>query len=213
MCYNQHYHHTLAVQAGRVGKRCRRLVRYIAENEDEFLTLQEPPPRAYLALVVEGRISHSFPLRGEVKLGREKGNTIVVADQKVSRHHATLIPIDDNFIIQDQGSANGTYVNGVQIAQPTRLQDNDRIGVGDTTFLYTTGQPVLGASAANRASSSAGSAISAIPMMQSVPVSANNTPIWLAIGCLAAALIILLVVLALVTGLFLGRGGLGLLLG
>ena len=112
------------------------MVRYIAETEEEFQTIQESPPTAYLTLVVEGRMSHSFPLRGEVQLGREKSNAIVVADQKVSRHHASLIPIDDTFIINDQGSANGTYINGVLIAQPTRLKDEDRISVGDTTFLF-----------------------------------------------------------------------------
>ena len=91
------------------------LVRYIAENEEDYKTLQEPPATAYLVLLVGGRASHAFPLRGELKLGRDKDNAVVVADQKVSRHHATLTPIDNTFIITDQGSANGTYLNGVQI--------------------------------------------------------------------------------------------------
>ena len=117
------------------------MIRYIAESDEESQTIQEPLPMAYLTLIAGGRMSHSFPLRGEVQLGREKGNAIVVADQKVSRHHASLTPIDNTFIISDRGSANGTYVNGVLIAQPTRLKDNDRISVGDTTFLFTTSQP------------------------------------------------------------------------
>jgi predicted component of type VI protein secretion system len=112
------------------------LVRYIAENEDDALTLRESAPKAYLVLVANGRISHSFPLRGEIQLGRDKSNGVVIADQKVSRHHALLSPLEDTFILNDQGSANGTYLNGVLISQPTRLKDRDKVTLGDTTFIY-----------------------------------------------------------------------------
>jgi hypothetical protein len=189
-------------------KRVQALVRYIAESEEDLQTLQEPPPSAYLALVVEGRISHSFPLRGEIKLGREKGNTIVVADQKVSRHHATLRPLDNNFIIQDQGSANGTYVNGVQIRQPTRLQDKDQIGLGDTRFLFTTTRPTSEAFPPS-ISPKIGAGLSQ-NQASSLPGLNSRTSIWVAIGCLAVALVALLILLALITGFFLGNGSLGL---
>jgi hypothetical protein len=118
------------------------LVRYIADDsEEEARTLQEPPPTAYLVLLIKGKVSQSFPLREEIQLGRERGNTVVVADQKVSRHHARLTPVDNTFIVTDLGSANGTYVNGVKINQPTRLRNNDRLGIGDTTFIFTASQP------------------------------------------------------------------------
>ncbi len=184
------------------------MVRYISEDEEDFLTIQEPPPTAHLALLVEGRISHSFPLRGEVKLGREKDNTIVVADQKVSRHHAILTPIDDTYIIHDQGSANGTYVNSVQIGQPTRLHNNDKIGLGDNVFLFTTSRPdptTLEQSVpAHAVAAPTQSPTSQIP----IPLFSNtNLPIWVVIGCMAAAIMTLLIILALMFGLFLGWGG------
>ena len=184
------------------------MVRYISEDEEEFLTIQEPAPTAHLALLVEGRISHSFPLRGEVKLGREKDNTIVVADQKVSRHHALLNPIDDTYIIHDQGSANGTYVNGVQIGQPTRLHNNDKIGLGDNVFLFTTSRPdpttIEQSVPAHAVTAPTQSPTGQIP----IPLFSNtNMPIWVVIGCMAAAIMALLIILALLFGLFLGRGG------
>ena len=190
------------------------MVRYISEDEEDFLTIQEPPPTAHLALLVEGRISHSFPLRGEVKLGREKDNTIVVADQKVSRHHALLTSIDDTYIIHDQGSANGTYVNGVQIGQPTRLHHNDKIGLGDNVFLFTTSRPdpttIEQSVPAQAIAAPTQSPTSQIP----IPLFSNtNMPVWVVIGCMAAAIAALLIILALMFGLFLGRGGqLGLML-
>jgi len=178
-------------------------VRYIAENEDEYLTVQAPPPSAYLSLLAEGRISHYFPLRGEVTLGREKDNTIVVADQKVSRHHTLLTPIGDTFIVNDQGSANGTYVNGVQIGQPTRLHNNDKIVLGDATFLFTTQEPDM----ASRSAPSPARAGSFVQHMAS-GVSVENSLIWFAVGCMGLAIVVLMLIMALILGMFLGQGAL-----
>lgn len=184
------------------------MVRYIAESEEDFKTLQEPPAAAYLVLLVGGRPSHAFPLRGEIRMGRDKDNAVVVADQKVSRHHATLTPIDNTFILTDQGSANGTYLNGVQIAQPTRLKHNDRVTLGDTIFLFTIGQPDLTAPPERPAP--------AAPVPPAVPASppaappANtflseiNAPIWVLVGCMGLVIIALLFVLALLLGLYMG---------
>ncbi len=183
------------------------MVRYIEENGEEPPTLQEPPPRAYLALLVGERISHTFPLRGEIQLGREKSNAIVVADQKVSRRHALLAPLDNAFVISDQGSANGTYVNGVLIAQPTRLQDKDKIGIGDATFLYTTGHPPQPPPLFSPAAPSLPRPAVPNPVLA---MTGNNRPIWIVIGCMALAIIALLIILALILGLFVGRGQLAL---
>ena len=188
------------------------MVRYIAESEEDFQTIQEPPPSGYLSLVVGGRLSHSFPLRGEITLGREKGNAIVVADQKVSRHHANLTPIDETFIVSDLGSANGTYVNGVLIAQPARLKNNDRVGIGDTIFLFTFDQPdpnVL---------DTPSPPIPPISHVQAtanpIPAITSNTPsIWVLIGCMALIIIGLLFIMAVLMGLFIGRTSLIGLLG
>lgn len=190
-------------------------MRYIEGNDEDndALTIQETPPKAYLALLVEGRISHTFPLRGEVQLGREKGNAIVVADQKVSRRHAILRPIENTFIIQDQGSANGTYVNGVLIAQPTRLQNNDKIRIGDASFLFTTSES--GLTAVERFTPPVASPLPAPPLAipPQAPILTDNTrPIWIVIGCMAMAIIALLIILALMLGLFVGRTQVGLAL-
>lgn len=193
------------------------MVRYIEENEpieendDDSLTFQELPPTAYLALLVGGRISHTFPLRGEIELGRDKTNAIVVADKKVSRRHARLSPIDNSFIIIDHGSANGTYVNGVLIAQPTRLRNNDKIGIGDATFLFTTGQPPAQVANAPVAQPTVSPPFQVGPD-RSPLMAGNNRTIWLAIGCMAVAIIALLIILAIILGVFMGRTQLGLAL-
>ena len=76
----------------------------------------------------------SFPLGDRVRLGREAGNDIRLADRRVSRHHAILERVGPGYLITDQGSSNGTYVNGVRISQPTALHSGDMITIGDTQF-------------------------------------------------------------------------------
>lgn len=75
-----------------------------------------------------------FPLGDRVRLGRAEGNDIRLADKRVSRHHAMLERVGHGYLITDQGSSNGTYVNGVRINQPTALYSGDTIKIGDTQF-------------------------------------------------------------------------------
>lgn len=186
------------------------MVRYIANNNEEE-TILEPSPGGYLVLLVNNRASQIFPLRDEVQLGRDKSNSVVVSDQKVSRFHASLAADDDTFILSDQGSANGTYLNGVLIAQPTRLKPKDRITIGDTTFLFTNTTPDnLDELVAEQAPPSPAPA-SAPPSSQdsqpnNVIDSLSNQPIWMVVGCLGLIIVALLLALAVLLGLMIGRG-------
>ena len=185
------------------------MVRYIADTDSEDLTLHEPPPKAYLALIANERISQSFPLRNEVHLGRDKSNSVVVSDKKVSRHHATLEPVEDAFIITDRGSANGTFLNGVLITQPVRLKDKDHIIVGDTHFLFSTSEPQQFAvfEAAIAPPPSNNNPAFQIPGSNAISanISAlNDKSVWALVGCLGLIVVGLLVIVALLIGLFLG---------
>ena len=182
------------------------MVRYIAGNGDDSSTLHEPAPKAYLVLLVNGRVSHSFPLRGETHLGRDRSNNLVVSDQKVSRHHASLTLVDDIYIINDRGSANGTYLNGVLITQPIRLKDKDHIKMGDTHFFFTVNPPDT--EAINQIVLSAPSFTPQSPpqSLSFTTFALNNRSTWLLVGCLALVIVGLLLVLAIIAGLLLGRG-------
>jgi hypothetical protein len=182
------------------------LVRYIAEDGEEPFTVRETPPKAYLVLLVNGRVGQSFPLRSEITLGRDKSNTVVIADQKVSRHHVTLSPAEETFIVIDQGSANGTYLNGVLVSQPNPLKDKDRLSVGDTNFLFTTSKPdfdavipLLSAPASRSSSLSTASNPSIINVEQ------NNKALWILVICLGLIIVLLLLMLTTVLGILIGR--------
>ena len=74
--------------------------------------------------------------KGTITIGRLPANDVSIADQQVSRHHATITWEDEQFLIRDLGSANGTTVNGVPISAPCPLRDGDVIGLGDILLTF-----------------------------------------------------------------------------
>lgn len=69
----------------------------------------------------------------EVKIGREvEGNSILLVPptyKKVSRRHAALLWKDGLVVIEDNESANGTFVNGKRIAK-AKVRENDTVWLG-----------------------------------------------------------------------------------
>ena len=51
-------------------------------------------------------------------------------DEFVSRSHVWVRRHGDGVEVTDLGSANGTYVNGVRVRAPTRIQDSDMLRIG-----------------------------------------------------------------------------------
>lgn len=74
------------------------------------------------------------PLDRPLIVGRAATADLQVVDGKVSREHCR-IQVDTQITVEDLGSQNGTFVNGVVISQPTPVREGDEIGVGDTLFL------------------------------------------------------------------------------
>jgi sRNA-binding regulator protein Hfq len=74
---------------------------------------------------------------GIITLGRSSDNTLALSnDKEISRHHAIILQESGKFVIQDQNSLNGTFVNDNKITAPRYLKDGDNILVGLSTFRY-----------------------------------------------------------------------------
>jgi pSer/pThr/pTyr-binding forkhead associated (FHA) protein len=63
-------------------------------------------------------------------IGRNVNNTIFVEDDFVSANHAMLTFRGRGWFIEDQGSTNGTYVNGHRIDRPVALSYGDELTIG-----------------------------------------------------------------------------------
>ncbi|MEJ5313935.1 MULTISPECIES: FHA domain-containing protein [Anaerolinea] len=79
-----------------------------------------------------------FPLnKTEISLGRDLTNDLVVSDPEVSRHHARLYFQGNTYILEDLGSTNGTFVNGIRLTGPYPLRSGETISLGErVVFLY-----------------------------------------------------------------------------
>ena len=70
-------------------------------------------------------------------IGRGPTNDIALeGDDFASARHARIEPRDDGVFVEDVGSTNGTFVNGVRLAQARRLVPGDVIRIGETDLRY-----------------------------------------------------------------------------
>ena len=68
-------------------------------------------------------------------IGRRATNTLVLDDLTVSGEHAVLLADQQDVVIQDLGSRNGTLVNGAPVARAL-LNDGDCIDIGIYRLVY-----------------------------------------------------------------------------
>jgi len=71
---------------------------------------------------------------GGVGIGRSEDNTITITDEGVSRFHARLLFDNGSLWLQDAGSRNGVFVNGVRITGHKALKVGDTISIAQHTF-------------------------------------------------------------------------------
>ena len=91
---------------------------------------------AKLVLSTAGAVVHQCRVDSDrVSVGREPHNAIVVDDPVVSREHAAIVPVGNDHILEDLGSANGTCVNGMRVERRI-LQHGDVIELGAFHLRY-----------------------------------------------------------------------------
>ena len=106
---------------------------------------EQPSPRATrrdraCLLVLSGaRVGAVFHLdRSELMIGRSQRAELSFEDDGVSRTHARIRREGSDYVVEDLGSRNGTFVNGGRVRTPTRVVDGDKIQLGRSTILKFT---------------------------------------------------------------------------
>ncbi|HUY31407.1 MAG TPA: SpoIIE family protein phosphatase [Pirellulales bacterium] len=83
-----------------------------------------------------------YPLSGQrAVMGRHPDCDIVLDVGAVSRQHAQILIVNDEFFVEDLESRNGTFVNGQLVRGRQLLRDNDRVKICDLLFSFHHGTP------------------------------------------------------------------------
>jgi adenylate cyclase len=77
-----------------------------------------------------------FALKDRVNIGRHPAQDIQLLDRVVSKEHAVIERLNGSFRVFDNGSRNGTLINGRPLDEPCELADGDCITIGSTTIVF-----------------------------------------------------------------------------
>jgi pSer/pThr/pTyr-binding forkhead associated (FHA) protein len=86
----------------------------------EFVLVVKRGPRAGMGWVLQ---------EGTTTVGRHPESDIFLDDITVSRHHCRLVLDQEGLSVEDSGSTNGTYVNGMRVDRAA-LTAGDEVIVG-----------------------------------------------------------------------------------
>lgn len=89
-----------------------------------------------LILITEEHPRQVFQLgRATLMVGRDDDSQIQVSDESVSRNHASIIFEKREYVVHDNGSTNGTFVNGIRVSRHV-LRQHDILRFGSCLFLF-----------------------------------------------------------------------------
>ena len=117
----------------------KRFTKNLAARADSEATYQADS--ADIALL-RGSVAapESFPVQGISVIGRQNDRVNIHLDHPhVSRLHARVTAMGNQITIEDLGSANGTYVNGMRIGKSVPLKPKDRVDVGPFSLMLKDG--------------------------------------------------------------------------
>ena len=95
------------------------------------------PRRRRLEPGAAARAPSTRSTRSSLTIGRGPGNDVSIdRDEYASSRHARFEPRRDGVYVEDAGSTNGTFVNGIRLARERRLVPGDVVRVGETDLRF-----------------------------------------------------------------------------
>lgn len=126
---------------GQVSQRRRRTTAPVRQPAPRAPAEPARPPRAARA-VPQRLLVTAGPLAGttlaltdqQITVGRADDATLVLADDYASTRHARLFPQDGQWLVEDLGSTNGTYLDRQKVTEPTPVPIGVPIRIGKTVL-------------------------------------------------------------------------------
>ncbi|HZM78465.1 MAG TPA: FHA domain-containing protein [Candidatus Limnocylindrales bacterium] len=91
---------------------------------------------AHQLVVTAGALAGTKITLGEaaITIGRAEDSTLVITDDYASARHARLVPRDGQWVLEDLGSTNGTYLDRAKVSGPTPVPLGVPIRIGRTSL-------------------------------------------------------------------------------
>ena len=70
----------------------------------------------------------------EITIGRAENSDLVIDDEFASTNHARLVRVGNEWNLQDLGSTNGTFIDGVRVTTPVAFRVGSEVRIGKTAF-------------------------------------------------------------------------------
>ena len=93
-----------------------------------------PRPRELVVVEPVEVAGRTFPLIGEMSIGRAAGCQITLDDTYASQIHARVFARDNQWQIEDLGSTNGTWLNRHKVAGSMVMKPGDVVQIGNTVM-------------------------------------------------------------------------------
>jgi predicted Zn finger-like uncharacterized protein len=112
-----------------------------AESSGESNALPDLPPlsadrRYSLAVILGASAGKIFQInRPRIVLGRGAGTDVQLQDSEISRRHAMIEILEDEAVLVDLHSTNGTFVGGAKIER-SPLENQGEFTIGSTTLMF-----------------------------------------------------------------------------
>src|SRR5438132_6572692 len=91
-----------------------------------------------LLITLQGpEVGRNYPLAGECTiLGRQYDSHICLTGKAISRQHAQILSRDSGYLVEDMGSSNGTFLNGMRLAAHAQapISERDTLQIGPYVF-------------------------------------------------------------------------------
>ncbi|NIO47948.1 MAG: SpoIIE family protein phosphatase [Candidatus Aminicenantes bacterium] len=80
---------------------------------------------------------YTIPLKkNRISIGRSADNDISILDPFCSGHHAYIYPSEEGWVVRDNASKNGTFLNGKKIKAEVELKKGDEVLIGSTRIVF-----------------------------------------------------------------------------
>jgi pSer/pThr/pTyr-binding forkhead associated (FHA) protein len=174
--------------------------RVVATEKTPAVPLRKPPPptvadedngrtrvRAALPKFVMRGVSgptfgKTFGIVGAITLGRSAECDVSIPTDEISRHHAKLQVVPDGVMVEDLGSANGTFINNQRVHGGTLMKPGDELRLDTVRFMLLSPEQMTPGAPPPRSE--------APTIVVPQPQAASGSGMWIVAGLVVAAVIV-----------------------